>query len=151
MSKGLCRHKETWWWNEEVAEAVREKKIKYRKWKREKLKRRHQWSIRSVGRVQRGLFPRQRKRNTECGSDLNVQNSICVQLLRSPILAALLHGTRAVGISESLRRRTRNGIREFSQRTPPIFGWVAITLCIGPHSSLLLSQYQCKTDVTTGH
>ena len=29
MSKGPCRHKETWWWNEEVAEAVREKKIKY--------------------------------------------------------------------------------------------------------------------------
>jgi len=36
MSKGLCRHKETWCWNEEVAEAVREKKIKYRKWKRGK-------------------------------------------------------------------------------------------------------------------
>jgi len=29
LSKGPCRHKETWWWNEEVAEAVREKKIKY--------------------------------------------------------------------------------------------------------------------------
>jgi len=26
MSKGPCSHKETWWWNEEVAEAVREKK-----------------------------------------------------------------------------------------------------------------------------
>jgi len=35
MSKGPCRHKETWCWNEEVAEAVREKKRKYRKWKRE--------------------------------------------------------------------------------------------------------------------
>ena len=23
MTKGPCRHKETWWWNEEVAEAVR--------------------------------------------------------------------------------------------------------------------------------
>jgi len=31
MSKGLWRHKETWWWNDEVAEAVREKKLKYRK------------------------------------------------------------------------------------------------------------------------
>jgi len=28
MTKGPCRHKETWWWNEKVAEAVREKKIK---------------------------------------------------------------------------------------------------------------------------
>jgi len=31
MTKGSHRHKETWWWNEEVAEAVREKKIKYGK------------------------------------------------------------------------------------------------------------------------
>jgi len=29
MTKGPRRHKETWWWNEEVAEAGREKKIKY--------------------------------------------------------------------------------------------------------------------------
>jgi len=29
--KGSCRRKDTWWWNEEVAESVREKKIKYRK------------------------------------------------------------------------------------------------------------------------
>ena len=26
----------TWWWNEEVAEAVREKKKKYGKWRKEK-------------------------------------------------------------------------------------------------------------------
>jgi len=25
MTKGPCRHKETWWWNEDVAEAVRER------------------------------------------------------------------------------------------------------------------------------
>ena len=31
MAKGPPRHKETWWWNEEVAEAVRNKKIKYGK------------------------------------------------------------------------------------------------------------------------
>ena len=31
MSKGPCRHKETWWWNEKVAEAEREKKIKVQK------------------------------------------------------------------------------------------------------------------------
>ena len=35
MTKGPRRHKETWWWNEEVAEAVRDKKIKYGKWKKE--------------------------------------------------------------------------------------------------------------------
>jgi len=31
-------------------------------------------------------------------------NSLCVQVLRSAILVALLHSTRAVGVSESLRR-----------------------------------------------
>jgi len=35
MLKGPCRHKKTWCWNEEVAEAVKEKKIKYGNLKRE--------------------------------------------------------------------------------------------------------------------
>jgi len=63
MSKGPCRHKERWW-NEVVAEAVREKKIKYRKWKRENSK--EAWirmEYKKCRRVQRWLFPRQRKRN----------------------------------------------------------------------------------------
>jgi len=34
LSKGQYRHNETWAWNDEVAEAVREKKIKYGNWKR---------------------------------------------------------------------------------------------------------------------
>ena len=38
MTKGPSRHKKTWWWNEEVAEAVREKKIKYGNWKKENMK-----------------------------------------------------------------------------------------------------------------
>jgi len=63
----------------------------------------------------------------------HVQNSLCVQLLRSPILAALLHDTRAKGVSERLRRRTRT--TDLSQRASPIFGWAAITLRIGSHSS----------------
>jgi len=39
------------------------------------------------------------------------QNSLWVQVLRSPILAALLHGNRAVGVSQTLRRDifTRHG------------------------------------------
>ena len=35
MPKGPHRHKETCRWNEEVAEAVRDKKIKNGKWKKE--------------------------------------------------------------------------------------------------------------------
>jgi len=44
--------------------------------------------------------------------------------------------TRAGAVRQTLwRRGTRNGITELSQRAPPIFGWAAITLGIGPHSS----------------
>jgi len=42
----------------------------------------------------------------------------------------------STGVSQTLRRGTRNGITELSQRVMPIFGCVAITLGIGPHSSL---------------
>jgi len=52
MSKGPCRHKETLWWNEEVAEVVREKKIKYRKWNRENS------TEEGLDKVQRVSFPR---------------------------------------------------------------------------------------------
>jgi len=51
----------------------------------------------------------------------SVQNSLYVQVLRSPVLAALLHGTPAVGVSQTLRRGTRNGITELPLRVPPIF------------------------------
>jgi len=55
------------------------------------------------------------------------QNSLYVQLLRSPILAALLHVTPTAGVSQTLRRGTRNGITELSQRAPPIWGgWATI-------------------------
>jgi len=70
-----------------------------------------------------------------------VQNSLCVQILCSSILTALQHGTPAAGVSQNLRRATRNGITELSQTAPPIFGWAAITLGIGPHSSLCLYSY----------
>jgi len=41
------------------------------------------------------------------------------------VLAALLHGTLAVGVK----------LCGVEQRTPPIFGRAAITLGTGPHSS----------------
>jgi len=47
------------------------------------------------------------------------------------VLAALLHGTRVVGVSQSTWRWTQ---------VPPTFGRAAITLGIGPHSSWIL-QY----------
>jgi len=68
----------------------------------------------------------------------SVQNSLYVQVLLSPILAALLHGTPTAGVSQTLRRGTRHGITKLSQRAPPIFGWASITPGIGPHSSCFL-------------
>ena len=50
-----------------------------------------------------------------------VQNSLCVQLAFSYIGSVILHGTPAVGVSQTLRLGTRNGITELSQRTPPIY------------------------------
>jgi len=73
--------------------------------------------------------------------------TLCLQVFRSPILAALLHGTRAVGVSQSFRRGTRNGITELSQRAPPMFSRAAITLGIGPHSSSDLYCSACKASL----
>ena len=53
------------------------------------------------------------------------------------VLAALLHGTLVVGVSQTLRRWTE---------TQPIFGRAAITLGIGPHSSINLS-FSCQMSI----
>jgi len=67
-----------------------------------------------------------------------VQHSHCVQVLRSPISAALLHDIRSVCVRQTLRRVTRKGTRELSLLfAPPTFGGAAVTLGIGPHSSYL--------------
>ena len=65
-----------------------------------------------------------------------MQNSLYFQVLCSPILAALLYGTPAAGVGQTLRPSTLNGIVEVSQMAPPIFVWVAVTLGIGQHSSI---------------
>ena len=64
-----------------------------------------------------------------------VQYSLYIQVLRSSILAAWLHGTPVAGVNQTLRRGTRNWITELTRRAPPIFSRAAITLGIGPHSS----------------
>jgi len=58
------------------------------------------------------------------------------------VLTSLLQRRRSAEANRTLHdlwpspgRGTRNGITELSQRTPPIFGWAAIILGIGPHSS----------------
>ena len=63
MTKGLRRHKETLWWNEELAEAVKEKRQSMESG-RKKTRKRHGRSMRRVDKIQRGLSLQQRKRNT---------------------------------------------------------------------------------------
>jgi len=77
-----------------------------------------------------------------------VQNSLCIQVLRSAILAALLHGPQVVGVSQTLWRGTRNGVKELSHRAPPIFSRAAITLGIGPHSSTSPEHDLQNTDIS---
>ena len=66
ITKRPCRHKETWWWNEEVAEAVRQKKIKYRKWKKENTKEARMEYKKSRKNAKRSSL-QQRKRNRRSG------------------------------------------------------------------------------------
>ena len=63
---GPPRHKETWWWNEEVAEADRNKKIKYGKWKKENTEEARMEHKKSR-QMRRGLSLQQRKRNRRNG------------------------------------------------------------------------------------
>ena len=78
-----------------------------------------------------------------------LQNSLCIQVLHSPILAVLLHRTWAVCDSQALRRWTRKRITELSLATyARIFCRAAIALGIGPHSGLFILC--CSTFVLIG-
>jgi len=67
MTKGPHRHKETWWWNEEVAEAVREKKTRYGKWKKENTNEACEWQH------------DQKKKQKEWANDLNDSMSLKIK------------------------------------------------------------------------
>ena len=73
MTKGPLRHKETWWWNEEVAEAVREKKIKYgnKKWKKENTEEARMEYKKSRKNAKRVISSAKEKKQKECAIDLN--------------------------------------------------------------------------------
>ena len=69
MTKGPCRHKETWWRNEEVAEAVRDKKIKYRKWKKENTEEARMEYKKSGQNAKRVISSAKEKKQKECAND----------------------------------------------------------------------------------
>jgi len=71
LSKGPCNHKETWWWNEEVDEAIRKKKEKYGNWQKEKLKEAWEEYKKSTQNAKRVIFLAKGKKQKECASDLN--------------------------------------------------------------------------------
>jgi len=71
MTKGPCRHKETWCWNEDVAEAVREKKIVYGKWKKENMKEARMQYKKSRQNAKKVISSAKEKTQKECANDLN--------------------------------------------------------------------------------
>ena len=71
MTKGPPRHKETWWWSEEVAEAVRNKKVRYGKWKREDTEEARMEYRKSRRNARRVVFSAEEKRWKEWADDLN--------------------------------------------------------------------------------
>jgi len=63
-----------------------------------------------------------------------VQSSPYIQLLHSPILAALLHGTPAAGVSHFAAWYKEWNYGTFAEgEGPRIFGWVAIMSGISAH------------------
>jgi len=68
MTKGPSRHKQTWRWNEEVAEAVREKKIKYGKWKKEYTKEARMEYKESRKNAKRVISSAKEKKQKECAN-----------------------------------------------------------------------------------
>ena len=70
LSKGPCRHKETWWRNQEIAEAVKEKKKKYGSWKRENLTAWKEYE-KSRQNTKRFISSVKEKKQKECASNLN--------------------------------------------------------------------------------
>jgi len=71
VTKGPRRHKETWWWNEEVAEEIRKKKIKYGKWNRENTKEARMEYEKSRQYAKRVISSAKEKKQKECANDLN--------------------------------------------------------------------------------
>jgi len=74
LSKGPHGHKETLWWNEEVAEAVREKKKKYGNWKKEKSTEAWKDYKKSKQNAKRVISLTNGKKQKECASNLNDPN-----------------------------------------------------------------------------
>jgi len=71
MTKGPRRHKETWWWNEEVAEGVKENKIKYGKWKKENTKEARMEYKKSRKNAKGVISSAKKKEQKECANDQN--------------------------------------------------------------------------------
>jgi len=74
LSKGPCRHMETWWWNVEVAERVREKKKKYGNWENEKSTEEWKEYKKSRQNAKRVISLPKEKKQKECVNDLNDPN-----------------------------------------------------------------------------
>jgi len=75
MTKGPCRHEETWWWNEEVAETVRDKKTEYGKWKKENMKEARMEYKKIRQNAKRVISSAKEKKQKEWANDLRLEVS----------------------------------------------------------------------------
>ena len=88
LSKRPCRHKETWWWNKEVAETVREKEKKYGNWKKEKSTLAQEEYKKSKQNIKKVISLAKRRKQKEFASNLNDPNQqneifrIAVQMVK---------------------------------------------------------------------
>ena len=70
-TKGPPRHRETWWWNEEVAEAVEEKRALYSVWKRTGIEGDHQRYIEAKKRARNAVWRAKECKREELTRDLS--------------------------------------------------------------------------------
>jgi len=72
----------------------------------------------------------------------HLQNSLCIHILRSPVLAALLHGTRAVCVSQTAA--FNRGCHLYSARRPSPLASAHIVVLFVLLTSFCHSKFSCK-------
>ena len=69
-TKGPPRHRETWWWNADVAEVVDEKKRCYKKWQKSKAESDKAIYVEAKRKAQKAVANAQERKRQEFASDL---------------------------------------------------------------------------------
>ena len=73
-TKGKRKHRETWWWNSEVAEAVKKKQELFRKWKTKRDTQSHKEYIEAKRSAKRIVWRAKEGKCQEFAVELNSEN-----------------------------------------------------------------------------